>query len=148
MGLDMYLNKRIYIGAEFKHRNISGIIDIKEGEKPIQIDFNKVSEIVERAGYWRKANQIHKWFVENVQDGEDDCREHYVEKKKRKELYNLCVSIRDKKAQPEEVLPTQSGFFFGSTEIDEYYMQDVNDTIAILEPTLEDDHDFYYQSSW
>lgn len=24
-------------------------------------------------GYWRKANHIHKWFVDCVQDGEDDC---------------------------------------------------------------------------
>ena len=22
---------------------------------------------------WRKANAIHKWFVDNVQDGVDDC---------------------------------------------------------------------------
>ncbi len=27
-------------------------------------------------GYWRKANQIHNWFVENVQGGVDDCG-HY-----------------------------------------------------------------------
>ena len=34
------------------------------------------SRIIEQVGYWRKANQIHNWFVENVQDGEDDCCYH------------------------------------------------------------------------
>lgn len=29
--------------------------------------------IIEQVGYWRKANAIHKWFVDNIQDGEDDC---------------------------------------------------------------------------
>ena len=35
-------------------------------------------EVSFEAGYWRKANQIHKWFVENVQEGKDDCGEYYV----------------------------------------------------------------------
>ena len=30
MGLDMYLEKKTYIGANFKRRKISGIIDIKK----------------------------------------------------------------------------------------------------------------------
>ena len=34
----------------------------------------------EEVGYWRKANQIHKWFVDNVQDGVDDCGEYKVTK--------------------------------------------------------------------
>ena len=26
-----------------------------------------------KSWYWRKANQIHNWMVNNVQDGNDDC---------------------------------------------------------------------------
>lgn len=26
--------------------------------------------------YWRKANAIHRWFVDNVQNGTDDCHIH------------------------------------------------------------------------
>ena len=33
--------------------------------------------IIERVGYWRKANQIHNWFVNRVQDGIDDCEYHH-----------------------------------------------------------------------
>lgn len=40
--------------------------------------------------YWRKANQIHRFFVENVQNGKDDCEEYNVSKKILKKLYKYC----------------------------------------------------------
>lgn len=54
--------------------------------------------------------------------------------------------------KPENLLPTTSGFFFGSTDYDEYYIQYIKDTIEILVKVLasEDGGDvsYYYQSSW
>lgn len=159
MGLDMYLEKRIYIGAQYDHRKISGKIEIYEDGKPIKVNFKNVSTISEDVGYWRKANQIHKWFVDNVQDGKDDCGEYYVSEEQLKELYDLCKKViqtaKLEKGEiitnPEEIaeiLPTTSGFFFGSTEYDRWYMQDIKDTIEILEPLLKQNGDFYYSSSW
>lgn len=34
------------------------------------------SSLMQEVGYWRKANAIHRYFVDAVQDGEDDCRCH------------------------------------------------------------------------
>lgn len=34
------------------------------------------SSIGSEVAYWRKANAVHKWFVDTVQNGEDDCRYH------------------------------------------------------------------------
>lgn len=45
------------------------------------------------AGYWRKANQIHRWFVDNVQDGEDDCRNYYVSKEDIMKLKENCETV-------------------------------------------------------
>lgn len=36
--------------------------------------------ISEQVAYWRKANQIHRWFVNIVQGGEDDCNPYEVTK--------------------------------------------------------------------
>ena len=77
MGLDSYLKKRIYIGAEYEHRKVKGSINLTAENKPIKVDLKKVTEIIESVGYWRKANHIHKWFVDNVQNGEDDCKEYH-----------------------------------------------------------------------
>ena len=49
----------------------------------------------------------------------------------------------------EELLPSASGFFFGSTDYNEYYLEDVKDTVEILEKALLfTDSDYAYQSSW
>ena len=63
MGLDMYLTKRTWVGLNYEHNR--------------------------ETGYWRKANHIHQWFVENIQDGNDDCREYYVPRERLKELLEI-----------------------------------------------------------
>jgi len=43
------------------------------------------------AVYWRKANAIHKWFVDNLADGVDDCRPLWVSTDHLKELFLTCA---------------------------------------------------------
>lgn len=154
MGLDMYLKKRIFVGAEYDHREVTGKVEILVEGKPIPINFNRISYIEESVGYWRKANHIHRWFVENVQKGEDDCRQYYVSKKKLEELLADCKKVKESIVEAPEVLPTQTGFFFGPTEYDEGYWHDIDDTIRIVEAILKEEEDggmiadYYYQSSW
>ena len=52
----------------------------------------------------------------------------------------------------EELLPTCSGFFFGGTGYDEYYMDDIKYTIGELKKVIEETdwetETVYYTSSW
>jgi hypothetical protein len=145
MGLDMYLSKKTFIGAEYKHRNVKGKIDIKINDVPVKIDFKQVSYIIESVGYWRKANAIHAWFVKNVQDGVDECQESYVSYEQLIELRDLCKKVI--KTKNAELLPPQAGFFFGSTEVDEYYMEDLKETVKIIN-ALDPDGEYVYRASW
>lgn len=157
MGLDSYLTKKHYVKnwdhtPEERRFQIS-IKQNKKKYKPIKPE--RISFIVEEIGYWRKANHIHKWFVDNVQDGKDDCKEYYVDHSQLEELLKLCKDVLQNKDKPENLLPTKSGFFFGGTEYDEYYYNDLEDTIVILETELNDKDeqgyytgDVYYRSSW
>lgn len=43
--------------------------------------------------YWRKANHIHKWFVDNLQNGEDNCQRSYVSREKLNELLSVCHEV-------------------------------------------------------
>jgi hypothetical protein len=151
MGLDMYLSKKTYV-KQWDHQSPEEKyeVTVTKGGKPIEnIKSNKVSYIVEEAGYWRKANQIHRWFVENVQHGEDNCGEYYVDSDKLAELLELCKKVKADHSLAEELLPSASGFFFGGTEYDEWYFNDIDNTITILEECLEDERgDYYYSSSW
>ena len=149
MGLDMYLS------AEKYHY---GALD----EEPTDLT-KAVNNVTDTKGYqvksfkiwacdWRKANQIHAWFVDNVQNGEDDCGEYSVDTGQLSDLVDLCKKVLANRELAEDLLPTQAGFFFGGTEIDEYYFQDLEDTIKKLEPFVTDpawsSWDFTYQSSW
>jgi hypothetical protein len=154
MGLDMYLYASKYTSPaewrpEDERKKFNDLLKAIDGEKFIDTDLPSIV-IDLKVGYWRKANQIHQWFVDNVQSGEDNCAEYYVDRDKLKELRDLCKLALKDKGKAEELLPTQSGFFFGSTEIDEWYWQDVNLTVEIINKCLEmpDTWTFKYQSSW
>ena len=86
MGLDMYLNRRIYVWSE--QRGSLKITGLKSKVRPDNVKF-----IVEEAGYWRKANAIHKWFVQNVQDGNDNCKEYYVSKESMQKLLDTVNKV-------------------------------------------------------
>ncbi len=144
MGLDMYLVKKMYVGNKEREKlKISGISGINPA---------KVNEITEEGMYWRKANAIHKWFVDNVQDGKDDCKEYYVDEEQLKKLSALVDKVLADHSLAKELLPAQEGYFFGGTEYDEYYFKDLEDTKKGLEEILSDNNkgnfEYYYHSSW
>lgn len=191
MGLDMYLSKRKYV-KNWEHMKPEDrhTITIKKAGKTI-VSKLPIKEVVYEAAYWRKANAIHNWFVQNVQDGEDDCRQYYVSGEQLQELVDLCKQVlkvakteqgkvvngysmsKDKNGdivktenledgvvvtnseEVEALLPPTSGFFFGSTDIDGYFLDDIRSTVEQLELALSDEGsdgeygaDFTYQSSW
>ena len=115
----------------------------------------KPNEITYQVGYWRKFNALHNWFVDNVQDGIDECQETYVDYEKILELYDILIRVKENHSLAEELLPTSSGFFFGSTEFDEWYFESLDYTIETLKPIVDAINDnvdfsygFYYQASW
>ena len=154
MGLDMYLSAKRYMSKYFdasdsqkieQVNDIFGITGIEDGDYGAQ-------EVKFRIAYWRKANAIHDWFVKNCQDGVDECQEAWVSREQLQELLDLCKQVLADKRSAKELLPTTSGFFFGSTEYGEWYFEDINYTVERLEKILNDTAlekcDFYYQSSW
>ena len=133
-------------------------------EKPSDELINHYSEFVtndkygfinikEEVAYWRKANAIHQWFVDNVQDGEDDCVAHReLTKGDLLTLSNLAYKVYINPDIAEDLLPTQSGFFFGNTEYNDWYMENLKSTIeqinSILATTDFNTEALYYVSSW
>lgn len=154
MGLDMYLTATKYVGrwnhcdeAEKKaYDTITKAIGLEghicEGAPSLNVEI--------MLAYWRKANAIHKWFVDNVQHGDDNCGRYYVGREKLHELLTLCQQVLASKDTGE--LPPQAGFFFGSTAVDDGYWDDLQHTIDQLQAVLGNEKfaklDLFYQSSW
>lgn len=152
MGLDMYLNKRRYIGLNYK--SVRAQFKAKGKKLPnlsvFGVNIEEVTSISCQCLYWRKANAIHGWFVREVQNGNDDCGTYEVSREKLKELRAACVEVLADHSKAEELLPPQEGFFFGGTEPDKYYFSDLKETIEGIDKVLalDDGWDFFYQSSW
>jgi hypothetical protein len=181
MGLDMYLSKKTYV-KQWSHIEPEKQfqVEVKRGGELVEsIKPERVSYVTEQVGYWRKFNALHNWFVENCQDGRDECQESYVDRTKLEELIvtlhevkNILETSPKKKVQVkngwsngeesfveievfedseklDDLFPTSSGFFFGGTEYDEYYQEQVNETIELITDLLKDETgEYYYQSSW
>jgi hypothetical protein len=154
MGLDMYLQKKTFLfTGEWVREEKRCEVVVTEGGKPHPtINPKRIKEVVEEVGYWRKANQIHKWFVDAVQDGQDDCKEYRVDYEQLRDLLNACEDVLDDHSKAEQLLPTGSGFFFGNTDYDDYYFEQVQNTYDILMSIMSapdaDEAEYIYQSSW
>ena len=155
MGLDMYLSAKRYLWSDKDKdvaQQVGEIIGVDgDPEKRFNGASLVVKEISLQAMYWRKANAIHGWFVEIVQDGEDNCREYEVDKEQLETLRDLCKDILEHPdAERDEDLEPTEGFFFGSYNKDEWYYKDLKDTVEGLDKVLAlpDEYSFTYQASW
>jgi hypothetical protein len=150
MGLDMYLTAKRYVSDYNDQDKVLGTELMRHF--PELRPEETVRNIEVRLGYWRKANAIHKWFVDNVQEGKDDCGSYWVSSEKLVELRDRCQRILDFKHLAAAQLPTTEGFFFGSTEYDEWYFKDIERTRDVMNRALELQEsggwDIDYQSSW
>ena len=182
MGLDMYLSKKTYV-KQWSHRKPEDQFEVivkKGGVTYPNIKTERISYVTEELMYWRKANQIHGWFVNNATELEQEVR-YYVSKENLEELlltcknvltilensnkiikqivggwkdgeeYKVDVETYDCVDEINDLLPPTQGFFYGSDTIDEWYKQDVENTIKFLEeelPNTFEDDEFEYYASW
>ena len=130
-------------------------------------------------GYWRKFNALHSHIVNTYNDGEDNCSPIWLSRESIEDILKVCKEVlEDLKTCPKtkkkikcgwqngeplyeeievydsevalEKLSPSSGFFFGSQDIDEWYKEDLEYTIQLLEKclNLKGNFEFEYQASW
>ena len=148
MGLDMYLTATIPT-SKYENKELNALLK-KNFPKQSSICDNLDSiDITFEAAYWRKANHIHKWFVDNCQGGRDECQKAYVAREDLEKLIKVCEDSL--KEEDHRLLPPADGFFFGGVCVDEYYWNDTKNTVKNLKKILKTFHEetqFTYQSSW
>lgn len=153
MGLDMYMNARRYLSS-FNEKDTelaTKITDHFDELTPNKSSIGlQVKSVLVEVAYWRKANQIHNWFVREIQDGEDDCGDYYVDRHEMLHLIKTCQKVLDDHGLAEKLLPCISGFFFGGIDYDEYYFMDLENTVSMLQDALKlpSEWEFFYTSSW
>jgi hypothetical protein len=149
----MYLYRREYISGwdwnddPKEMKMYSDILEYTGAERCVGSPHAQVDICV---AYWRKANAVHKWFCD-LDGGRDECQSIYVTKENLIELRDLAKSVIEQPAMAGDVLPTQQGFFFGSYDYDEWYMEDMKNTVEQIDNVLSmsgEWSEFTYRASW
>ena len=131
MGLDIYMLK--------VKKTANEVESVKD------VDLSKANEVA----YFRKVNCLYGYFEDEM---EDECLA-FVGKYDVVDIINKAESIIQKaKEKPndqqefaEDTLPTCSGFFFGSTDYDEWYLKGLEEIIGKFSSVLDDwDDDSIY----
>lgn len=116
MGLDMYLFRR--------------------SQEP-EYDEDGERTLGERVYYWRKANQIRGWLVKNAGYPADaNCEPFELTEDILTDLMNDCIEVIIHPEKAAELIPPTNGFFFGDTDLDEWYFDELKATSEILEEIL------------
>lgn len=100
---------------------------------------------------WRKENHLHRWFSDNT-DYEDEVvnPSSPFGVDKLNDLVNTIEEVIADNSKAEELLPTQEGFFFGSTDYDEWYFTALSEEVRELKELIakHTEADTYVYSTW
>ena len=121
-----------YVRYEFERRQL------KECEvKKVEYWVNEIlaSFVNGEDMYYRKVNFLYAYFADRLDD--EQCIVTLEDCKKIIKYAETILETRDTDLA-EKLLPTQSGFFFGSTEYDDYYFDDVKDVLEQFSEYIDD----------
>ena len=142
MGLDMMI-----------YKDSAGVKDMQS--------FNAVYEDVPEYAYWRKANMVHRFFTTHGECLEQDVL-YRIKRTDLILLLKICTYLVSNtnliKEEAKDILPSQAGFFFGSTNYDDDYIYKLYVTIENIGKILqlsagsysekENEQTFLYYASW
>lgn len=144
MGLDIYFYKAKRSKLKLQDNNVEYI-----NSNTFFAAHNLDTDIFNEVAYFRKVNFLLPFF-----DYIDNCSYREVKRDELERLFVNCTNILEKRNDKASMtlLPTQSGFFFGSMDYDEYYYQDVenvrNRIVDILDNWNEDKDAIFLYCWW
>lgn len=89
--------------------------------------------------YYRKVNFLVKFFSDKY--ALENCKPIEITKEDVEELIDRCSEVLSNHSKAPELLPTIEGFFFGNTEYNDYYFQDVFDVYEYCKDYLMHEFD-------
>lgn len=163
MGLDMYFYARKTIYKSFSKWDKSDRADETNYPEDLKIfsdyiydrNFKSVqTETSYQIGYFRKFNALHSYIVKTFANGIDNCQDIILYKEDVEQIKKVLDDVLEANTEEKakELLPTQSGFFFGGTDYDEFYFDDVKDAADLMQNLLDnfdfENYQLVYRASW
>ena len=102
-----------------------GVLDLPELEERLKKEVEMAYEGYD--AYFRKVNFLFAYYQNNGKMI-DECYA-FTDKDDIDDIISRCERVLKDHKLAEYLLPTQSGFFFGSTDFDKWYFSDVKDCL-------------------
>lgn len=120
--------------------------------KAMGLDLYFIKKKHKELGYFRKVNFLVKFFEKKGFDVPNQTP-LAIKREDVEELLSKCEEVLQDHSKGPELLPTMSGFFFGSIDYDDYYYEDVEavrdyvkDELLPEFDTLKEDEDIYFET--
>lgn len=112
--------------------------------KVTEQDFTSKEEVA----YFRKANSLQGYFEEKYHI--ENLEYHRISKEDAEDILSRVTQVLNDISLVPKLFPSCSGFFYGSTGYDEWYIDDLKSIQKIFSKILEEwndkEYEFYYQS--
>ena len=99
---------------------------------------------------WRKRNQIHGYF-DRLFDEVENCEAYPISIEQLEKLVDTCKTVLENHDSAEDLLPVRGGIFFGNYEYNDFYFNQVGETMEDLKNLIKS-HDgktqYYYYAWW
>ena len=153
MGLDLYISKKIFIGAMYESCGITGEIRLFKHGKEIPVVLENVSYVIEQIYHGHKTWWLLEWLNKELPGGlTGDCEEHQISREELIRLYRACAEVlrhkgeQDFNAVCKAYLGCQQGIDQESLEL---FLQDIKALKDALEDAaLDEDVTFTVSASW
>ena len=133
---------------DFKlHPFIRNILDFPELKQIVEEECKQAYE--EYDIYFRKVNFLFAYFTNK--GSMVDQYFTFVTKEDADDIIDRCEKVLKDHSKAKELLPTRGGFFFGSTDYDEWYFSNVKDCLSKMKKyrkLLKDGVTGYIIFSW
>lgn len=126
----------------------NSILYLPELEKEVESEIEMAYE--EYDAYFRKVNFLFYYFDQTIKTMHDEWFA-FVRPEDVDDIIDRCEKVLKNENLANELLPTQSGFFFGGTDYDDWYFHDVKDCLKQMKKyrkLLKDGITGYVIFSW
>lgn len=90
-----------------------------------------------RSRYFRKCNWLYGWVRRKLELTElENCKHYKLTRSIIEDLIDDITKVLSDHSLAEKLLPTESGFFFGNTEYDDWYFDELRDAKTELTQLL------------
>jgi hypothetical protein len=134
---------------DFKiHPYTKAVLDLPELEEQLKKEVEMAYEPYD--AYFRKSNFIFYYFESTIGTMQDEWFA-FVRPEDVDDIIDRCERVLRNHGLAHQLLPTQSGFFFGSTDYDDWYFEQVKDCLKQMKKyrkLLKDGVTGYVIFSW